>query len=184
MSVCARRAAVIGLCVLFGSIATGAEQGGQDRDAILCAGMTDDYYARLPNLPKNVIAAILMTAKGKKVGQLAAEWKVKPDDLFRGEPVRISDSPATFFIVMVYPGSVPNEFWLVRQSREHARILLRMNTGCMQVAQTSSHGYRDITAIYYPPAGFKPGRTETYRYDGSRYRLNRRRTLPEVPPSE
>lgn len=158
-------------------------QNARGEDDLLCAGTY--YYGRLPKLPKSVIERMLLTAQGRALRARAADWKVEPEDLFRGEPVQLLQSPDRFFVVMPYPVHDPTDFWLVQESHEHAKILLRVNAGCVQVGPTNRRGQRDIITTYYPPRGtFGPGRTETYRYDGKAYKLFRRKTIPESPPND
>ena len=205
------RFGVIGLCLLFCSIATGAnpslarskfwgsnvlpfraQSTGAERQSTsrnegetICADMSNDYYARPSELPKNVTARMLRTATGHKISALAAEWKVEPESLLRGKQVRVSASSGVVFVVTRFPGNNPTDFWLVQQSSQRAKILLRVSATCVQVATGSSRGFRDITATYVPyQFTYEPLRTETYRYDGKTYKLTRRRTVPAMAPSD
>jgi hypothetical protein len=93
----------------------------------------------------------------------------------RGVRVRLTDSgDRTYFVGGGTPmtGGDSGWFWLVQQTDDgHAKILLYVETGCVQIERSTSGGYRDIWTGWQTLGN---GIVREYRWYGNRYKLKRK----------
>lgn len=137
-----------------------------------------DVRLRPVVLPKAVLTALLNTKQAREARK-SAENDGQPINLaklFRGAKVDIADSPDSFFLVIgrsPMSGADNTWFWIVRQSGEQASVLLWEGANCLNIEQTRTLGFRDITSDW---ASAGTTSTAKFVYDGKRYKLKRRKS--------
>jgi len=127
---------------------------------------------RAGSIPRGVMDAVMNTPEGKQARADAQEQKTKlsPENLLRGLNINLSPTSRGVFLVMgSYPLSAADGawFWIVRQDRTRDSVLLWASGNCLDLKQSSSHGYRDIEVRW---ASSGSARTDFFRYGGTIYR--------------
>lgn len=139
-----------------------------------------DLRLRPVVLPKAVLTALLNTKEAREARKSAENdgQPVNLAKLFRGAKVDLADSPDSFFLVIgksPMSGADNTWFWIVRQSGEQASVLLWEGANCLNVEQTRTLGFKNISSDWSSAATTA---TATFVYDGNRYRLKKRKYFP------
>jgi hypothetical protein len=126
------------------------------------------------SLSLTVLDAVMRTKEGKQAQQQAASSGIElvPKDVLHARIIRLSHDSDEVFLVMgsQYPlsGADRSWFWIVRQSGPRVSVLLWTGANCIKILPHKTNGYADVASVWASAATM---RTETYRYDGRKYRL-------------
>jgi hypothetical protein len=168
------------LVTLFGNVTARASEPVADR-TLFCIP-PGDFPMQDP--PGKVLAVLLNTHKGKEAGEFARGEGLQPGAIFKSTRARLASSHDTLFIVLLYPG-YPNSnktvFWVVRQSKLGATILLSATANCLEIRRTKAHSYNEIVTSSIGNGLTTGVQATTWRYDGRSYRLIRRKSSPPPP---
>jgi len=167
---------VLVLCLL--ALQLGLQQCfAQDatKQTTLCEdGGPDAFALKADSLPKAVVDAVMNTTEGKQARGDANEKgnELHPEEALRATRIRLSMDNAAVFLVIGSSSPLAaadaSWFWVVRQDRTKASVLLWMAGNCVELKASSIRGYRDIEVLW---ASAGSERTSTYRYDGKAYQL-------------
>ena len=180
------RAFVLCLFALQFGLQQSLAQDAKEQTTLCEDGGPGVFPLKADSLPKAVVDAVMNTSEGKQArGDADARGaKLHPEEILRATRIRLSLEDANLFLVMgsSYPlGAADGSwFWVVREDRTKASVLLWMTGNCVEPKPASSRGYHDIE-ILWTSAGSK--RTDTYRYNGKAYQLVHSR-LSDRTPSE
>jgi hypothetical protein len=118
-----------------------------------------------------VLNALLATSQAKDAhNELSGLNREDLRNLF--EIVRVNLGPATEEDYVVHGRSLPMRgaendwFWIVRDRRDHAKIILFANGYSLELLKTMTSGYKDIRTVWSAPAYTL---TDMYHFDGVRY---------------
>jgi hypothetical protein len=163
----------------FARQATAAAPLVQQQTSFCEDGAPDDLRKPTP-LPSAIVATLMNRPEAKDVRKAQIDGKtVNPSTLFKGAKVRLTDSGDLFFLVVgrsPMSGADSTWFWIVRQSRKRAAVLLFAGANCVDISQKRTHGYRDIETTW---SSASETRTETYRYNGQSYTLQQAKLRPK-----
>jgi hypothetical protein len=140
-----------------------------------CADRDNPALVALPN---PVVQAIMATESGREASAFAEQsgTRLATSRLFRGWKVNISASKDNFYIVIgSYPmsGADNDWFWVVRQSKGKATVLLWAGANCLDVMKGVTRGFKNIEAAWSSPSSTRINR---YVFDGRRYKLQSSRS--------
>lgn len=135
-------------------------------------------------LPGAVIRVVMDSEQGKFAKQYFRDHGLGP---YRSAPLHglrvtlTNSGDRTYLVGGATPmtGGDNRWFWLVQESGDgHAKILLYVGTGCVQIEQNMSGGYRNVWTCWQT-AGSKAIIRE-YQWDGDHYTLIRKYAAKSV----
>jgi hypothetical protein len=95
---------------------------------------------------------------------------------FKAIPVDLGRSPDEVYVVtgtrLPMAAGDSDWFWIVRTGKKETRIILFYIGHTIRLARRATHGYKDVRATTGTP---NQPEDDLFRYDGSMYRLFRRR---------
>jgi hypothetical protein len=101
-----------------------------------------------------------------------------PDKFFHAAAVHLNSPEQVDAVALgVCPlcGADNGWFWVIRSARKDPKVVLFANGNSIELLDTQTNGYRDIRSSWSSP---NETQTDTYHYDGRRYKLWKHKTAP------
>jgi hypothetical protein len=131
-------------------------------------------------LPSDVVLDALLKTKEAKDYELHEFGREESRKLFRVVKVHLAKQDEVDWIVSGsgrMTGGDNDWFWVVRQVDNHAEVLLYANGLSLVTLKSRTNDYKDIATSWNAASGYSID--ETYKYNGSRYKLVHKHTYQQ-----
>jgi hypothetical protein len=121
-------------------------------------------------VPPDVLKLLLSTREGKEGMSRASDaQKQNPAQLFRAAEVHLRAADEADLVIEGVPPMANGDhdwFWVVRPAGKKPRIALFAGGNSLEILDTQSNSYRDISSIWNYP---KETLTTFYKFNGKKY---------------